>query len=400
MKRLTYILLLAILPFCLLAQSRKELEKQRNNTLKQLETTNKMLNETKKNETSTANKVKLLDNSIRERQTLISNINSELRAIDGEMKLLDNQLDSLQVMLEAVKNEYARLTVEAHNIQHNNTTLRFLLSSESFYQLLRRARYLQEFSNYRKEQAAQIVLLTDSITSKNELLQRDRNDKADVMKMQQREKNQLARDQRKQQQMLKKLKAKEKDLLAQQKKHQKKADELNAKINKLIEDEIRKAEAAKKKQGQSTGTLTKEEQLLAGGFEQNKGRLPWPTEKGFVSGYYGVQPHPVLSHVTIDNKGIYIQTTQGSNARAVYDGVVTQCFTVPGSNNIVIVQHGNYRTVYANLTTLYVKVGDRVKAKQNLGKIYTDPDNDNKTELQFQVYKDKTRQNPLPWLSR
>lgn len=384
----------------LFAQSRKELEKQRNNTLKQLETTTKMLNETKKNETSTANKVKLLDNSIRERQKLITNINSELAAIDGEMKLLDIQRDSLEQMLATIKREYASLTITAHETLHNNSALRFLLSAESFQQLYRRARYIQEFTEYRKQQAAQIAALTDSITSKNDLLQKDRNDKEDVMNLQKREKDQLARDQRKQQQMLTQLKQKEKDLLAQQKKHQKKADELNSKINKLIEEEIRKAEAKKKKQGQTAGSLTKEEQLLAGGFEQNKGRLPWPTEKGFVSGYYGVQPHPVLNHVTIDNKGIYIQTTQGSNARSVYDGVVTQCFTVPGSNNIVIVQHGNYRTVYANLTTLYVKVGDKVKAKQNLGKIYTDPDNDNKTEMQFQVYKDKARQNPLPWLSK
>ncbi len=400
MKRLIYILVILLLPYNIYAQTVKELQKQRNKTLEQLETTNKMLNETKQNETSTANKVALLNKSIQERQQLISNINTEISALNNEMTLLGTQRDSLIRVLELIKADYAMLVVKAHEAQHSNSALRFLLSSDSFRQLMRRARYLQEFSEYRKVQAARIVMLTDSISSKNDLLEQDRNQKEDAIKTQQQEKERLSRDQHKQQQMLKQLKQKEKDLLAQQKKQQKKADDLNARINKLIEEEIKRQEAKKKKQGQSAGGLTKEEQLIAGGFEQNKGRLPWPTEKGFISGYYGVQPHPVLSHVTIDNKGIYIQTTQGSNARAVYEGVVTQCFTVPGSNNIVIVQHGNYRTVYANLTTLYVKVGDKVKTKQNLGKIYTDPDNDNKTEMQFQIYKDKTRLNPQPWLAK
>ncbi len=382
------------------AQSVKELEKQRNKTLKQLETTTKMLNETKKNETSTQNKLEILNRNIKDRQRLISNINTEITALDNEMIQLGSQLDSLQLVLERIKKEYAILVQKAHETQHNNNALLFLLSAQNFNQLQRRARYLKEFTDLRKQQAEQIMAITDSIANKNDLLQQDRQTKEQIMQEQEEAKKQLARDKRKQDQMLNQLKKQEKELLAQQKKQQKKADELNQKINKLIAEEIRKAEEKKKKQGKTPNTLTKEEQLLAGGFEQNKGRLPWPTEKGFVSGYYGVQPHPLLSHITIDNKGIYIQTTQGSNARAVYDGVVTQCFTVPGSNNIVIVQHGNYRTVYANLTKLYVKVGDKVKSKQNLGVIYTDTDNDNKTEMQFQLYKDKTRINPLPWLSK
>ena len=146
--------------------------------------------------------------------------------------------------------------------------------------------------------------------------------------------------------------------------------------------------------------MTKEETLIAGNFEKNKGRLPWPVEKGFVSGKYGVQPHPVLEHVTINNKGIYIQTTSSCEARSVFEGVVTQRFSVPGSNNAVIIKHGNYRTVYANLTEIYVKEGDKVSPKQRIGKIYVDSDNDNKTELYFQIWKDKSLENPSLWLAR
>jgi len=151
---------------------------------------------------------------------------------------------------------------------------------------------------------------------------------------------------------------------------------------------------------ESLSTLTKEEKLISGNFSSNAGRLPWPTDKGFISGHYGVHPHPVLKHVTTNNKGIYIQTPAGTNARVVFEGVVTQRFSIPGSNNAVIVKHGDYRTVYANLTNIYVNVGDKVSAKQSIGKIYTDGDNDNKTELYFQLWKGRSLLNPENWLTR
>ena len=138
---------------------------------------------------------------------------------------------------------------------------------------------------------------------------------------------------------------------------------------------------------------------MAGGFEANKGRLPWPVEKGMISGHFGKQQHPVYSQVTIDNKGIYLQTTSGSKARAVYKGDVTSCFMI-GNTYAVIIQHGNYRTVYSNLSKLSVKQGDKVETKQQIGTIYTDPEQDQKTELYFQIYKDRDILNPELWIAR
>ena len=197
----------------------------------------------------------------------------------------------------------------------------------------------------------------------------------------------------------KEKKAKEKKLIAQQKKQQKTADELNRKIQALIDAEVKK-ESKKGSSKQNKITLTKEESLIAGNFEKNKGRLPWPVEKGFVSGKFGIQKHPVLEHVTTNNKGIYIQTNMGADARAVFEGVVTQCFSIPGSNNAVIIKHGNYRTVYTNLTTIYVKEGDKVTAKQKIGRIFVDEENDNKTEMLLMLYLNTTLLNPEPWLAK
>lgn len=217
--------------------------------------------------------------------------------------------------------------------------------------------------------------------------------------------------------MLSDLTKKEKDLKSKLKAEQAKADKLNKQIEDAIAREIAAAEkrrkekeareAAKAKQkGKGTETakpstsgLSKEEGLIAGGFEKNKGRLPWPC-RGVITGHFGIHPHPVLQHVQINNKGIYIKTQPESDAIAVYEGEVTQVFAIPGSNNAIIVKHGNYRTVYANLTTTYVKVGTKVDAKQALGKIYVDSENDNKTELYFMLYKNADLTNPELWLSK
>ena len=153
------------------------------------------------------------------------------------------------------------------------------------------------------------------------------------------------------------------------------------------------------KQVRTTTTLTKEQQLIAGGFEANQGRLPWPVEKGFISGYFGKHQHPVHEHVTINNKGIYLRTVAGANARAIYEGEVSSCAQING-NYAVIVQHGNYRTVYSPLKKIYVKQGDKVKAKQAIGEIVTDTSEDNKTELYFQIYKDRSIINPGLWLAQ
>ena len=216
------------------------------------------------------------------------------------------------------------------------------------------------------------------------------------------EQSKLNKQKQKQNELINQLKKKEKELKAQLKKQQDLANKLNKQIEDKIAAETKKSSAGTKK-GQSKGktyALTKEEKLVSGNFEKNKGRLPWPVEKGVVVGSFGIQPHPVLKYVSVDNKGLYIQCPKGTKARAVFEGEVTQVFSIPGSNNAVIVKHGAYRTVYANLTKVDVKVGDKVKVKQNIGTVFTDRENDNKTELYFQVWKDKLLQNPELWLSR
>lgn len=389
MKRLWYGMLGVLLSTTLvMGQSVKELEKQRRQTLEQLEQTGQMLKETKQNEKATTNKLSLLNKDIQNRTKLINGIDQEIRALDVEMDSLTGEKMTLQEELETLKADYARLVQQTHYADMQKSPLLFVLSAEDFNQMMRRIRYLQEFAQYRKDQVKRIEQTQAMIDERNTLLQQHKDTKTEVLQTQQREKDKLARDKKKQNAMLSQLKKQEKDLLAKQKKQQARANELNRKIDQMIQQDVQR----------TASSLTKEEKLVAGGFAQNKGRLPWPTEKGFISGQFGVQPHPTLAHVTVNNKGIYIQTTAGANARAVYEGVVSGVFVSDG-RNVVIVKHGNYRTVYSNLTTLFVKNGDKVNAKQAIGKIYTDPENDNKTELFFQLRKDTDILNPSLWLT-
>ncbi len=401
-KTLNILLMLLMAATTLSAQSVKELEKKRKQELKKLEVTNRLLNETSKSKKSSVNKINIIKQSIREREQIISTINSELDAINRTIDTLQTERNALNEKLVRIKSEYATLVQKTHYRSNALSYLTFVLSAENFDQMFRRFRYLQQFAEYRKNQAREIESTAQLLAAKEDVLLQNKDKKAEVLSVKQFENQKLESDRQKENKMLNELKAKEKTLIAQQKKQQKIANELNRKIQALIDAEIKKANAKNKKSSskQNQIVLTKEEQLIAGNFAKNKGRLPWPVEKGFVSGKFGIQQHPVLKHVTTNNKGIYIQTNRGADARAVFDGVVSQCFSVPGSNNAVIIKHGNYRTVYTNLTTLYVKEGDKVTAKQKIGKIFVDEENDNKTEMQLMLYLNTELQNPEPWLAK
>lgn len=370
------------------AQTLKELQAQQKKYAEELETTGKMLKQTKQNEKSTENKLNLIGQDIRTRKKLINSINQEIIALEQEQTRLQGERTRLEAELDSLKQDYAHLVQLTHYADLQQSPLLFLLSAQDFNQLFRRVRYMREFAQYRQEQVARIEGVKADIQIQSELIQDNRKEKDSALKTQQRERDQLAANEKKQKTMLKNLKAKEKELIAKQRQQQKKIDELNKQIERAIAKQVDRKQQ-----------LTKEQELIAGGFAANKGRLPWPVAKGFISGHYGKHQHPVYENVTINNKGVYIQTPAGSDARAVYEGEVTTCM-VMGSTYAIIIQHGNYRTVYTGIQSPSVKPGDKVQAKQTIGRIASNPDDDNKTELQFQVWQDRELQNPELWLAQ
>ena len=389
MKRTILYLFIAMLATVSInGQTLKELQAQQRKYSEELETTGKMIKQTKQSEKATENKLNLIGQDIRTRKKLINSINQEIIALDQEQSRLQDERTRREGELDSLKQDYARLVQLTHYADLQQSPLLFLLASEDFNQLVRRMRYMREFSIYRQQQVARIEGVKADIQIQSDLIQDNRKEKDSALKTQQREQEQLARNERKQKTMLQDLKKKEKELIAKQRQQQKKIDELNKQIERAIAKQVDRKQQ-----------LTKEQELIAGGFAANKGRLPWPVAKGFISGHYGKHQHPVYENVTLNNKGVYIQTPAGSDARAVYEGEVTTCM-VMGSTYAIIIQHGNYRTVYTGIQTPTVKPGQKVQAKQSIGKIASNPDDDNKTELQFQVWQDREIQNPELWLAQ
>lgn len=418
MKRILLLLLVFLLVVPLVGQTVKELENQRKNTLKQLETTTKVLDETRKSRRASVNKLNIINQRIQERTRLIRNIDREIQTLDREVQRLRRETQQLERKLVELKAEYAQMIQEAHINRSIYARIMFVLSAESFDQTFRRLRYLQEFASFRKLQVEQIEKTKADIEQKTNTLAQHRQTQVDIREQQQSEATKLSTDRRNETRVLNDLQTRERTLRTQLQQQQRIANNLNRRIEQLIAEEIRKADERQRASDRTTGRdatgrttprpstdraterLTREQTLISGNFQANAGRLPWPVERGFISGRFGVHPHPVLKHITTNNRGVYIQTPARSNARAVFEGVVTQRFSVPGSNNGVIIQHGQYRTVYANLTDIFVRVGQKVEAKQNIGRIFTDVENENKTELFFQVWQDRTILNPERWITR
>ena len=401
MKRLYVVLVL--IGCCLLgmqAQSVSELKKRKENALKQLEVTNNLIAETSKSKTLSINQLNILNAQIKEQQKLINTLNSEVNSINKQLSKLRGEANSLQKQLDDLKAEYAKLMYHSYFKKNKYENLLFILSANDLSQSYRRWRYLKQYAQYCEKKGVEIKDTKTALDGKLKEVEEKRLERLAALKTKQNEQSKLNQQKKKQNNLISQLKKKEKNLKAELKKQQQIANKLNKQIEDKIAAETKKASSGSGKKQGATYALTKEEKLVSGNFEKNKGRLPWPVDKGIVVGSFGVQPHAVLKYVSVDNKGIYIQSPKGTKARAVFDGEVTQVFSIPGSNNAVIIKHGAYRTVYANLTKVYVKAGDKVKPKQEIGIIYTDTESDNKTELYFQVWKDKLLQNPELWLSR
>lgn len=402
MKQLYVVLFLMLgCLFALQGQTVSDLQKRKANALKQLEVTNNLISETSKSKTQSITQLNVLNAQIKEQQKLINAINAEINGINKEMRTLRTEISNLQKQLDDLKAEYAKLMYHSYFKKNKYQNLLFILSADDFAQSYRRWRYMKQYSQYCEKKGDEIKETKTQLDSKLKEVEEMRLQRLSVLKSKQAEQSKLNTQKKKQANLVTQLKKKEKNLRAELKKQQQLANKLNKQIEQKIAEEAKKSQKATQKGSSGkTYALTKEEKLVSGNFEKNKGRLPWPVEKGIVVGSFGVQPHPVLKYVTTDNKGIYVQCPKGSKARAVFDGEVTQVFSIPGSNNAVIIKHGMYRTVYANLTKVYVKAGDKVTPKQNVGLIYSDAEDGNKTELYFQVWKDKTLQNPELWLSK
>ena len=424
MKRLPIILVLLLLAFVSPAlgqktkgKTKKQLQSEINSLQKEISTANQLLKKTKKDKEMTLNEVNLLDKKIKQREKLITSYNEQIAVLDEEIKSGQNNIKSLNSDLSKLQKEYAKMIVFANKNRSHYDRLGFIFASKDFNQAFRRLRYIREFTDARKAKMNQISTVERQISSEVEAHRQARMQQDSLLKDEKSQQNALQKEKKELNGQVAKLKKKEGSIQQDIKNKQQQAKKLQKAIDDIIAEEIRKANAeaerkrkeeAKKNAGKGKTTtapkekgmaLTPAEKTLSTNFVNNKGKLPWPVERGVISSSYGKHTSVVSDKVTVTNNGIDIATTENAQARAVFDGEVTSVTKLMGSNTVVIIRHGEYFTVYSNLENVMVKRGDKVKTKQNLGTVHTNK-TENKTELHFELLKEQSRQNPANWLSK
>jgi septal ring factor EnvC (AmiA/AmiB activator) len=388
-KRFTYpilaILMIFIVKLDCNAQSVNDLEKKVQKLQGEIKTSQKLLSQTSKNKETTLQEVELLQAQIKKRDDLIAAYDKQLSALNKETKGYNNDIKKLQGDLQKSRQEYADLLVLSYRNRSSINNLLFIFSSEDFNQAIRRMRYIQQFKDLLQHKMEEIDNTKSDIKTRIDKNEADKKRIEELKKEQQKERDSLNKDKKALNDKVAKLKKQEKDIKKDIAKKQKETDDLQAKIKKIIAEEV-----AKRKANATVDTK------LSATFEANKGKLPWPVANGVVTKKYGNNPHPTQPKVVVKNNGIDISTEQGANALCVFDGQVATVFNT-GSTNVVMVRHGLYFTLYANLDKVFVKVGDNVKTGQKLGVIHTGA-SDNVTTLHFEVWNDKNNSNPEGWL--
>jgi len=430
LKLLIVCFILLITSFALQAQTRTELEKKHKKTQEEIKYTNNLLKHTKRDKKISMNQLMILNKKINARQELINTITSEIASLIDKIDEKQRNIQNLENNLEKLKNNYAKMIIFAYKTRSSYDKLVFILSAKDFNNAYRRLKYLQQYADFRKKQMEAIISTQQDLSEKIAELKVKKDDKENLLSEEKQETNQLTNEKSEQKKILKGLKSKEKEL-ANKLSQKKLADQkLQSVINELIAEEIKKAEKARKekirkekelkeqqaklnvknpkidasvnvekKTTSAVFDLTPAEQIVSDKFEANKGKLPWPVERGVITSTFGEHEHPVLKGIKVKNDGVYISTTQGSTARSIFDGVISKIISIPGKNKAIIIRHGDFLTVYSNLKEVNVNVGDKVKSKQKIGVIYSDSEDDNKTVLELQIWHGTIKQNPEYWLS-
>lgn len=378
----------------------KALEAKREQLQKEIKSINRLLFAEKKEKGNVLEQMEALEQKINVRQQLINVTNQQSNLLNRQINTNIRNISKLRDDLEALKEDYATMIQKSYQNKSQQSRLMFLLSSENFFQAFKRLQYLKQYTQYRKEQGEQITVKTDELTQLNRDLTDQRKVKDKLVAENLVAKNELQKERADQQVLLASIRKNENKYTAAIDKKRQEA----RKIDQQIDDLIRSAIAASnKKAGGSTNSskfvLTPEATIVANNFSANKGKLDWPVERGIVSRGFGVYNDAVYPGIKHQNNGVIIATDEGSKARSIFEGEVIGIMAVPGGNMGVQIKHGNYISTYYNLSKLYVKKGDRVTRKEELGEIYTNRSN-GQTQLKFYLYQDANRLNPEDWIYR
>lgn len=419
-----------LIPSCLVAQSGKsssQLKKDKQKLENEIANTQKLLKKNESNQKAAVQQAALLRQQIQNREKMITTLNSQILQMEDEQEQNEQEIHQLEKRLAYMKADYAQVVYNAYRNRRLMEKVTFILAADDFSQMFRRLRYYTIFSRNVREQSERIQKTTQELSKKNEEILELKNDKLNTLSSKEQEIKNLENDRRKKTQNAEKLKKESQKLNADLKSKQKKRKEIDAAIERAVQAEIAKANAERKKNAKASSggkssassssgsssanssssssskssatiALTPEEKTLNTSFINNKGKLPWPVAKGAKVSDFGNYPHPDVPSVQVENHGIDIMVEAGTPARAVFEGVVTGVMNIMGTT-VVMIRHGEYLTVYQNLSSASVKKGDKVSTKQTIGTVAKSPTS-NTHELHFEIWKNDHYVNPNEWLAR
>jgi septal ring factor EnvC (AmiA/AmiB activator) len=406
-------LLLLLLTFGAQAQTKKQLENQRNKLIEQINFTKKQIEEVQRKKAVSVNQLVTLRKQIQVRQRLIENYNNDIAITQVQIDNLAELIGSLERDLQKLKAEYGKMLQVAYRNRSNYSNVILVLSAKDFNQAFKRLRYLQQYNEFRQTQVRLINKTQEGLNRRIAQLEQKKVERVSLVAEEETQKTLLGYESDKTNQLVSTLQNNEKQL----RKELQEKEAARARLQRTIEDiirreieEARRQEAERqRKVGQKPSVtpkttreefeLTPEAKALGADFEANKGKLPWPVSKGFISESFGEHPHPVLKNVKVRNDGVSIRTAKSAEVKAIFRGEVTAVVSIPGMQKAIIVRHGQYLTVYAHLETVSVSKGSKIETGQTIGSVHFDEE-ENKAEVQLQVWRGTTKIDPSPWLAK
>jgi len=385
----------------------EELEQKRAQLMLEIKQLQDMVAATKNKERSVLTEVEDLNTRISARENLIKVTNQQANELTKNININIQKIDQLRKELDLQKKEYASLILKSQKSSSEQSRMMFLLSSENFLQAYKRIQYMQQFADYRKKTAQELEKKALELQELNKSLAEQQKEKQKLIDENKIDRNQLQEEKKHQEALMATLKKDEKKYVAQVKQKQDEAAAIDRQIEEMIKAAIAEANKKVEDEGKKTTTkgsnttfaMTEEAKKLARNFTGNKGKLPWPVERGVVVTRFGATQHPTLPNVKTYSSGVEIATETGAKARAVFDGEVIAILVIRGDNKAVQIRHGDYITVYQNIGSVYVKKGDKVKTKQEIGKVFTNPTT-GKAILKFLVFQNTNKLNPSDWIYR
>lgn len=370
-------------------QSKEELREKIEQKEQEIATANQRLDETRASKESSLNELYLLQRKVELRNELIDHLNNQINELDRNIKQNEESIDQLESELESLRENYAKIIYTAYKHKKGFNKLMFILSSESFNQAYKRIKYLNQLAQYRRDQARKIQLKKEKLKYRIKELQNLKNEEEQALNQRTSEKERLNNEKSRMQNQITNLKQRERQLredIAQ-----------NEKVVSRLEDEIQKIIADERERTDVWKNMSARQKEISQAFENNKGSIPWPVSNGIIARKFGENSHPVLENIKLFNNGVDISASQNSAVKCIWTGETRRVFSIPGANLAVIVRHGNYLSVYSNLTDVNVEVGDIINRGETIGHVYHD-ESSNENILHLEIYKEDQKLNPEEWL--